>query len=292
MIPTWHFPMLGDRSRNDAYQRAIEKAVDGDGIVLDMGAGSGLLAMMAARAGAEHVIACEMVAPLAEAAERIVAANGYADRVTIVAKKSTQLEVGRELPAPASLMITEIFDYRLIGEGVLPTLRHANANLLAPDARIVPAAATVWGVVVECPKLRAIHPLGEVSGFDLSEFDALGDPLAQQAFDMEREPHQALTAPFEVMHLDFRRPPAGQVMGAMSLASIADGTGHAVAFWFDLQLDDDIVLTTRTGDPLAHWRQGLQFLDRDLPLRDGQRFELVVGHTDNRFIFRTTPERP
>lgn len=291
VIPSWHFPMLGDRARNDAYRRAIESAVDGTSIVLDIGAGSGLLAMMAARAGAKHVIACEMVKPLAEAAKRIVAANGYADRITIVAKKSTQLEVGRELPAPASVMITEIFDYRLIGEGVLPTLRHANADLVAPDARIVPAAATVWGVVIECPNLRAIHTLGDVSGFDLSEFDALRNPLAHQVFDMEREPHRTLTAPFEVMHLDFRRPPAGQMTRSMSLESIAGGTGHAVAFWFDLHLDDDIVLSTRTEDPLAHWRQGLQFLDRDLPLRDGQRFEMVVGHTDNTFIFQTTPDR-
>lgn len=291
VIPSWHFPMLGDRARNDAYRRAIEKAVDGTGTVLDIGAGSGLLAMMAARAGAGRVIACEMVEPLAEVAERIVAANGYADRIAIVAKKSTQLEVGRDLPAPADLLITEIFDYRLLGEGVLATLRHANANLLAADARVVPAAATVWGMLIECPELRSRHTLGAVSGFDLSEFDALRDPLVPQVFDMAREPHRALTAPFEVMRLDFRRPPGGEVSGAVSLEGIADGTGHAVAFWFDLELDDEIRLSTRTEDRLAHWRQGLQFLDADLPVRDRQPFELLVGHTETGFIFQTTPDR-
>ena len=208
----------------------------------------------------------------------------------MVAKKSMQLEVGRELPAPANLLITEIFDYRLIGEGVMSTLRHANANLLAPEARIVPARATVWGLIVECPKLRAVHPLGEVSGFDLSEFNALGDPLAQQTFDMEREPHRALTAPFEIMQLDFRRPPMGEVRATQSLESTASGTGHAVAFWFDLELDDEITLSTKAGDPLAHWRQGLQFLERDLPLEEGQCFEITVGHTDNKFILEVGPE--
>ncbi len=286
MIPAWHFPMLGDRARNDAYQRAIEKAVEGDSIVLDIGTGSGLLSMMAARAGAKHVIACEMVKPLAEVAERIVASNGYADRITVVAKQSTQLEVGRELPAPASLLISEILDYRLIGEGVLPTLRHANANLVAPDAKVIPAAATVWGVVIEAPRLRSIYPLGEINGFDLSEFEQFRNPLTHQTFDMEHEDHQVLTPPFEVMRVDFRRPPVAQAPKPMSLETTASGTGHAVAFWFDLHLDDEITLSNRPGDPLCHWRQGLQFLERDLPLTSGQRFELAVGHTDASFIFR------
>ena len=60
---------------------------------------------------------------------------------------------------------------------------------------------------------------------------------------------------------------------------------------FDLYLDDDIMLSTKTGDPLAHWRQGLQFLDRDISLRNGQSFEMTIGHTDNRFIFHLEPEQ-
>lgn len=59
---------------------AIEAAVPGK-VVLDIGTGSGLLAMMAARAGAARVIACEMNAAVAETARRIIAANGLADRM-------------------------------------------------------------------------------------------------------------------------------------------------------------------------------------------------------------------
>jgi len=70
MIPAWHFAMLNDQARNDAFERAIAKAACGRRLVLDIGTGSGLLAVMAARAGAERVVACEANTPLARVAPR------------------------------------------------------------------------------------------------------------------------------------------------------------------------------------------------------------------------------
>lgn len=145
MIPGWHFAMLNDRARNDAFERAIAKAAPGRRLALDIGTGSGLLAMMAARAGAERVVACEAIKPLARVAARIVARNGYADRITVIAKRSTELAPGQDLPRPADLLISEILDAGLLGEGVMRTFRHAAAALILPDAAIIPAGATVRG---------------------------------------------------------------------------------------------------------------------------------------------------
>lgn len=60
-VPRWHWEMLHDEERAELYDRAIRRAVASDpgSLVLDIGAGSGLLAMMAARAGARQVVACE-----------------------------------------------------------------------------------------------------------------------------------------------------------------------------------------------------------------------------------------
>eukprot|EP00966_Prymnesium_polylepis_P024041 553550-Prymnesium_polylepis.1 len=75
--------MLCDERRNGAYHRAICRAVASlpkGSVVLEIGSGSGLLAMMAAKAGASNgvrVVGCEMHGVMAVAAQRVVAANGF-----------------------------------------------------------------------------------------------------------------------------------------------------------------------------------------------------------------------
>ena len=84
-IPQWHYDMLNDAGRNGAYDKAITAAVarrrraNGGGRVevLDAGAGSSLLSMMAARAGADHVTAVEQAQHMTDAGEEAVCMNGY-----------------------------------------------------------------------------------------------------------------------------------------------------------------------------------------------------------------------
>ncbi|MGE0120502.1 MAG: tetratricopeptide repeat protein [Dongiaceae bacterium] len=284
-IPSWHFAMLADTARNDAFERAIAKAVHGRRLVLDIGTGSGLLAMMAARAGAGRVVACEAIRPLAQVAARIVAQNGFADRITVIAKRSTELAVGGDLPEPADLLISEILDAGLLGEGVMRTFRHAGAALLAADAAVVPAGATVRGVLIECPHLRRVNPVAAISGFDLRAFDIFRNPVAHRQFAMAHEPHRALSEPFEMARFDFRRLPDAEAARMVTLPAIADGTVQAVAFWFDLHLDEAITLSTGPDGDSSHWRQAIAFFDRDRPVRRGETLRLSVGHTDSHFVF-------
>src|SRR3546814_3282655 len=75
LVERWHFPMVSDGPRNALYEQALRAAIDTDSVVLDIGAGSGLLSMMAARAGARHVIASESNPAMAELPREIIADN-------------------------------------------------------------------------------------------------------------------------------------------------------------------------------------------------------------------------
>ena len=111
------------------------------------GTGTGLLALLALEAGAERVYACEMNPVLANMARAIVAAHGPGakDGVVVVNKASQELRVGEDedLPAPVDIVVTELVDSGLLGEHILPVLRHARAALLHPGGRVIPHSGTV-----------------------------------------------------------------------------------------------------------------------------------------------------
>src|SRR6185437_1643808 len=99
VIPAWHFAMMNDEIRNRAYDEAIGRAAPGKR-VLDIGTGAGLLAMMAARAGAQQVTTVEMVSLIAERARDIVAANNLSDRIRVIGKPSSEPRCWSPRPSP------------------------------------------------------------------------------------------------------------------------------------------------------------------------------------------------
>lgn len=288
LVPSWHLPVINDVGRNKVYQDAIEKAVGPDDVVLSIGSGSGLLAMAAARAGARKVFGSEHLHSMSDMARRVIARNGYEDVITVLSKQSTELAIGSDLPEPASVVISENFDVTLIGEGAIPSLRHATRHLMRPDAKVIPAAARVWGMVVEWPSERAINPVHEISGFDFSDFDLFRNPNMHVPFDLERDTHRALSEAFEIAAYDFKKPPdysGTDRVTVLTLPAVATGTAHAVTVWFELDLDDEITFSTRNETNLNHWHRTAQFLDRDLPVRAREEFQLTIRRTDTRFSF-------
>ncbi|XP_065299428.1 protein arginine N-methyltransferase 7-like isoform X1 [Dermacentor albipictus] len=157
--------MLHDEERNQKYHLALCDAIDtvhahgARAIVLDIGTGSGLLAMMAAKHGAEVVYACEAFQPVAKCAEDVMEDNGLRKRIHLIPKASTELEVGpgKDMKEKANIIVAEVFDTELIGEGAIETFADALCRLAQPDCITVPHAATVYAQVVESSFLRSYH---------------------------------------------------------------------------------------------------------------------------------------
>lgn len=169
-VPGFHHGMLFDAPRNAAYRAAIERFAPGRR-VLDIGTGSGLLAMMAARSGAAHVVACEANPLIAATAREIIAANGLANRITVHACHSSQLDRVRDLAGGADLIVSEIFHDNLVGEGVLPSLDHARTELGAPGAVFLPGRAALRVALADTSLFEADGAIGMVEGFDLAPFN-------------------------------------------------------------------------------------------------------------------------
>jgi predicted RNA methylase len=283
IIPRWHFEMLNDVQRNEAFEKALAKVVAADSLVLDIGSGTGLLAMMAARAGAGKTISCEMVAQLAELAREVVARNGFAGKIQIMGKKSTDLEVGGDLPERANLLVTETVDCGLLGEGIVPSIAHAKANLLTEDALIIPRAASVYAMLVESKRLRGLNCVDRCAGFDLEPMRQYATPLyfpvRLAAFEYE-----ALTAPFEVFRFDFARDLILASRKTITVPVTRAGTCHAVVFWFHMQLDEEISISNEPGST-THWEQAIQCLKREMTVEAGNVLQIEAGHDCCSIVF-------
>jgi precorrin-6B methylase 2 len=283
LVPRWHFEMLNDVERTLALETAISRAVRKGDLVLDVGTGAGLLALLGARHGARHVVSCEGVAPVAEVAERIVRRNGYEDRISIVRKWSTELAVGVDLPKPADVLVTEVIDCGLLGEGILPTIRHAREHLLADGATIVPARATLHAQLLESVELHERNHVRRVAGFDVSDFNRLAS-LQYFPVRLAHVAHRPLTDPVEVFAFDFARDELAHEEKAVRCVPRADGRCHAVALWFHLELVPGIVLSNDPSNTRSHWEQAVQCLDRPLTVRRGEPVELRLWHDDSHVL--------
>lgn len=279
-VPPWHLAMLNDEGRAAAYDAAIRRAVRPGMHVLDIGTGSGLLAMMAARAGAARVTACESVGMLAATARRIVSANGLAERIQVVHRRSTALAPGPN--ERAELLVAEIVDCGLLSEGVLATIADARARLLRPGAQIIPAAASIYAVPVESAALHAELRVGRISGFDLRDFNDLAAHPYRQ-LDVRSYPWRPLTAPAELFRFDFSAASPAPETRELRLLPISDGTAHALVLWFRLMLDDESVIGTGPHDPPTHWKQAVFAVDPPCALNQNEPVRLTASH-DGRII--------
>jgi len=284
VVPRYHFNMLNDVERNEKYDAAIRRAICGGESVLDVGTGSGLLSMMAARAGAKGVYACEMVKPVAEVAKTVVAANGFADRIRVIGKKSDELVVGVDIPHRLDLLITETIDSALIGEGIIPIVQHAKKYLLADDARIVPMAARVEGALLHSDAVFALNHAQQAVGLDVSGFNQLATqgtfPVRLEMFE-----HRFLCEPFEICRFDFQSGELKKNDISIPVRVMGPGVCHAVAFWFDLYLDAETTFTSSPINAKTHWKQAVRCFQEPIPVADKQMLTLHVTQDLTRFSF-------
>lgn len=288
MVPFWHIPMLNDVRRNDAFEAAIIAALaqtGPDARVLDIGTGSGLLSMMAARAGAQSVTACEMVPIIADMARQIIADNGYSDRITVHTAPSTELKVGEHLDERADILVSEILSSDLLTEHVIDTFEDAHARLLKPDAIVIPRAASAIGCLVESQVLADYVFVDQVSGFDISRFGALASPklpIHGTMTDWKR-----LSDDVELVHIDLTRTQHQSDLHLLQINVLEDGIASGIVQWMHVDLAEGISFDNHPdGYTDGGWLQVLHNFPEPVAVRAGDVLNVAVGHDRVTLIVR------
>ncbi|XP_047341712.1 protein arginine N-methyltransferase 7 [Impatiens glandulifera] len=313
LAPTSYLDMLNDSRRNRAYREAIDKTVTNSCHVLDIGAGTGLLSMMAARAMESNmptvlsnsvggtVTACESYLPMVKLMRKTLRINEMERKVHIFHKRSDELQVGIDIPSKADVLVSEILDSELLGEGLIPSLQHAYDRLLQPNPKTVPYRATTYGQLVECNYLWKLHDLlgNEMNVLDDIQLVPMNLKkilnVKSQRFDMHcdaiRDEIKLLSEPFKIFEFDFWRRPESRGEVKINVTATNNGTAHALISWWVLQLDSEGTIFYSTApkylddafpdsaDWCDHWKQSVSFIP-ERSVSNGEEVLLHATHTD------------
>ncbi|XP_058203215.1 probable histone-arginine methyltransferase 1.3 isoform X3 [Rhododendron vialii] len=273
--------MLQDYVRTGTFYAAIiENRADFVGrVVVDVGAGSGILSLFAAQAGAKHVYAVE-ASEMAEYAHKLIAGNpSLGERITVVKGKIEEVE----LPEKADILISEPMGTLLVNERMLETYVIARDRFLVPNGKMFPTNGRIHMapfsdeyLFVEIANKALFWQQQDYYGVDLtplygSAFQGYFSQPVVDAFDP-----RVLVAPAISHVIDFtsiKEEDLYEIDVPLKFIASVGVRIHGLACWFDVLFDGSTVqrwLTTAPGAPTTHWYQLRCILSQPLYVMPGQ----------------------
>ena len=244
MLPGYHVPMMNDARRNLAWDAALRRAIRPGMLVFEIGTGAGMLALMAARAGAAKVVTCETNPVAADLARELAALNGYADRIEVITGPSQKVTIGKDLERPADLLFCDIFADNLLGFDPLSAIGDARARLLAPGAPAVPRAASLCVGLAAWQDHGRSGKIDSACGFDISPLADFVDatllrPIGDPGLDLLSEGETLFR--FDFSEATF---PAAE-RHTVACRALKAGKADTIARWIRLELDAETILEAR-----------------------------------------------
>ena len=284
--PLSHHHMLKDELRVNAYRAAIERYCPGRR-TLEIGCGTGVLSLFAARAGALSVDAIEE-STIADAAAELFAANSFGERISLHRGNSRDVKLDRQ----PEVLIHELFGTDPFEENLLPALADARERLLAPGARFLPARLEVACVGIDSAASGLQDPAriraeaGAYAGqFGLEMAPWLErlkkiDPQSLRSVSRETK-FQVLSAECPLVSIDFATDDlAAPVLASEPHLSI-ETTGQlgALVIFFRARFDDEIAISTAPDAPSTHWGYDIRLLPQAREVQPGDRIPLAADLT-------------
>jgi tetratricopeptide (TPR) repeat protein len=280
-VPEWHVPMMNEQNRNQAYFDALKAVIKPDSTVFEIGTGSGLLAMMAAKLGAKQVTTCESVPLIAETASQIIKDNHFEKTIQVIAKKSTEIEVGADMNAQADILVSEIFSSELLGEHVLPSLEDAKRRLLKPQGKVIPAAGSMMIALFTGDDIRRNLIVEDSFGFNLQGFNKIVSKkrmIARNDLNIE-----LLSDGVEAFSFDFEGEndfPA-QTKTIEIMAKTA-GRCYGLVQWMKLDMNGDkkVMFENHPSQTskVSNWQQCAYLFDAPIDVKAGQIVTINAAH--------------
>ncbi|OGR13661.1 MAG: hypothetical protein A2341_08805 [Deltaproteobacteria bacterium RIFOXYB12_FULL_58_9] len=247
--------MVSDRWRTDAFARAIQEVVTAGDVVVDLGTGTGILAMFAARAGASKVYAIDE-ADIATMAVELIQMNGLEESIEVFHGSAAKFQIQEK----ADLIISEWLGHMAFVEGMVDDLLGVRDRVLKPGGRMLPSAVEVMLAPIDDPVLYSNHGPGFwrrlIHDVDLSILEEL--ELKQgRGFQTFIDAASLLSVPSPIVAMDMRRAAPGDqwTTGKIDFEVKRDGVLNGFVGWFVAELSENVILDTGPNHPQTHWSQ-------------------------------------
>ena len=266
-----HKDMLSDKARTGAYRDALTKnpTLINDANVLDVGCGTGILSMFAARdGGARNVVGVDGSYRIADVARMNVGANGLQDKIEIIEGKLEDMDSIRG--APFDVIVSEWMGYGLFFESMLDTVLYARDKYLKPDGALLPDVCCIK--IAGFTKLATVDFdfWNDVYGFSMKEVavQQLDHALATAVVKHVEGEHIGTTET-EILRLDLCKCSVKdtEFSAEFKLDALEDATKdqsqtiYGIVLWFDTEFssrfcrENPVVLSTSPKEPKTHWVQ-------------------------------------
>jgi SAM-dependent methyltransferase len=242
--------MIEDATRTASFHRSIRASVKPGDVVLDVGAGTGILSLFAAQAGAARVYALERAPGAAQVARMLIATNGFTDRVYVVEGDS---DVVRAFE-PVDVLVSEWLGVYAVDENMLAPVLTARDRWLKPGGRMIPLATTTWMAPVfnaAGAEANSFHTsaygidLSLIAPFSLDE--AVWLPNGADRAHLRAAPDRLwVVDPASMPAARARQPFVGEITFTL------DGPVNGLAIWFSADMPGTEALTNEPGT-ITHW---------------------------------------
>jgi len=252
--------MIADSVRTESYQKAIMEMVRYGDVVLDLGAGLGVLSFFACKAGARKVYAIEKEPRLAFLAHQMCVVNGFQDRVLPIKNLSTKVN----LPEKVDVIITETLGTFALDEKILSFVIDAKERFLKPGGAIIPAGCELFLAAVESEEHYKNVEFWDAEKYGI-DFEPARNEAAKTPYATIIKEEEALSPPVPLKHFNFYQVDEAIVDETVSFVISRYGTLHGWGGWFEVQLSENVKISTSPASPDTHWQN--IFFPTVIPMR-------------------------
>lgn len=295
LMPRWHFRMLNGVIRNRAYYEAIQKAINcGFRNIIDIGSGCGLLTFYAASHSAQpKVIGFESNPTLFDISQKVLLEEFKLTNANIINANSN--DISKLSGIPKNLLITEIFDVSLFGEGALKSIKHALDNFMDQEKviKVIPAKASIYLVGINSERiLKKSKFLNKIPEIALENINIYSQDEPYEAEHLHKN-DKVLTNTEHILTVEFNNLQQlsnlyeDKFKKDISLQVTEKGQLNALMCYFKLFVDDDIVIST---DPFNKnrekcWEQAIFRIKHPMNVEKNKLVQVKTKLINEKFIF-------